>query len=223
MSDTGRIRVTEHGPYVVTGVPLTRRQPVYSVHGEPLAWETAGEAPLPEDDRYALCRCGGSQNKPFCDGSHATNGFRGAVTADRRPGRERRELIEGEGLVLSDDVSLCAGYGFCGTRHTSVWDLMEEVDDPEVRATVIRMVSHCPSGRLELAETVDGPPIEPGYSPSIAIIPDGPYWVRGGIPIEAADGFTYEVKNRVTLCRCGASQNKPFCDGAHGSAGFKAD
>ena len=45
--------------------------------------------------------------------------------------------------------------------------------------------------------------------------------VRGGIPITAADGFQYELRNRVALCRCGASQNKPFCDGTHAQIKFR--
>jgi CDGSH-type Zn-finger protein len=46
-------------------------------------------------------------------------------------------------------------------------------------------------------------------------------WVRGGIPVISADGFAYEVRNRVTLCRCGASANKPFCDGSHYKISFR--
>ena len=66
------------------------------------------------------------------------------------------------------------------------------------------------------------------FVPSIGLVDDapegvaGPIWVRGGIPITGADGTTYEVRNRVTLCRCGASQNKPFCDGSHVSIRFTA-
>jgi hypothetical protein len=66
-----------------------------------------------------------------------------------------------------------------------------------------------------------GEDIEPVFEPSIGLVEDtargvsGPLWVRGGIPIVAADGETYEVRNRVTLCRCGRSSNKPYCDGAH--------
>jgi CDGSH-type Zn-finger protein len=44
---------------------------------------------------------------------------------------------------------------------------------------------------------------------------NGPIWVRGEIPIQSADGKIYEVRNRVTLCRCGKSLNKPFCDSSH--------
>ena len=68
----------------------------------------------------------------------------------------------------------------------------------------------------------DGTPIEPGFEPSIATVPDGPLWVRGGISITTQDGYTYEVRNRVTLCRCGQSKNKPFCDGTHADIGFEA-
>ena len=49
----------------------------------------------------------------------------------------------------------------------------------------------------------------------------GPIYVRGGIPIASLDGTPYEVRNRVALCRCGASQNKPFCDGSHVDAAFR--
>jgi CDGSH-type Zn-finger protein len=46
--------------------------------------------------------------------------------------------------------------------------------------------------------------------------------VRGGIAVVSADGEQYEVRNRMTLCRCGASSNKPFCDGTHASIKFQA-
>jgi CDGSH-type Zn-finger protein len=50
----------------------------------------------------------------------------------------------------------------------------------------------------------------------------GPIWARDGITIASSDGFTYETGNRVTLCRCGQSENKPFCDGTHAHVGFRA-
>jgi hypothetical protein len=79
------------------------------------------------------------------------------------------------------------------------------------------------------SETETGESLEPDLEPSIGLIRDpkeavsGPLWVRGGIPIESADGTEYEVRNRVTLCRCGRSSNKPFCDGSHIACHFNED
>lgn len=56
---------------------------------------------------------------------------------------------------------------------------------------------------------------------SIHPLVDGPYRVRGGVPVVGADGRRYEVRERQTLCRCGSSRNKPFCDGSHWYAGFR--
>ena len=76
-------------------------------------------------------------------------------------------------------------------------------------------------------ERATGKPIEHPLPVSIGLIEDplqgasGPLWLRGGIALVSADGFAYEIHNRETLCRCGASRNKPFCDGSHVSAGFR--
>ena len=71
-----------------------------------------------------------------------------------------------------------------------------------------------------------GKVMEKEFEQSISLVEDpqnkvsGPIWVKGGVPVESSDGSTYEVRNRVTLCRCGKSQNKPFCDGSHIDEGF---
>jgi CDGSH-type Zn-finger protein len=219
-----RIKISAKGSYAVEGgVPLIRRTPAKTVYGEPLDWDPVGgkEETIPtEEEPYYLCRCGQSSNKPFCDSSHRRADTDPTLTADRQPIAERRQEIEGSGVVMTDDTSLCANAGFCGTRYTKVWKMIKRTDDPEIRARLLRMVQNCPSGRLEAF--VDGEPVEADYLPSIALVPDGPLWVRGGIPIEAADGFEYERRNRVTLCRCGQSKNKPFCDGTHDQIDFKA-
>ena len=219
------ITITPNGPYLVNGgVPLTERYPAESIHGEPLAWDPVGAA-QPEPavaQKYALCRCGQSSHKPYCDGTHAKVGFDGAVTADPGPSADRRERYVGEGVVMTDEPGLCAHAGFCGTRFTNVWQMIERTADPEVRARLRQMVANCPSGRLQVTLSGQTQPDEPAYIPSIATIPDGPLWVRGGITVQTMDGTTYEVRNRVTLCRCGQSSNKPFCDGTHDHVGFKA-
>lgn len=215
-----RIKIVASGPYLVSGtVRLARATCVLNDEGRPIDWAW-GE----EYDRTApcgLCRCGRSCDKPYCDGTHATIDFDGELTADRGPGTGRREIFEGSGIVMTDDKSLCANYGFC-SLYGGVWKEIHDTGDPEVRARVQRQVQLCPTGRLEYLPSKDGAPVEQACEPTIATIPNGALWVLGGIPIEAPDGFVYEIHNRVALCRCGGSQNKPFCDGTHADIGFEA-
>ena len=134
------IRIAENGPYrVFGGVPLVQRYPAMSVHGEPLEWDPVGEETEedPARQKYSLCRCGQSANKPFCDGTHNEIGFDGSLTADRRAIAERRRSFQGAGLVMTDDTSLCSETGFCGTRFTKVWQMIERTDDPEVKARTV--------------------------------------------------------------------------------------
>jgi CDGSH-type Zn-finger protein len=219
------IAIAENGPYLVTGGPaLTRRAQAESTHGEPLDWDLVGADGVDYEtaERFALCRCGQSENMPFCDGTHQKVGFDGKLTADRGQSADRREIFVGEGIVMTDDPTVCAHAGFCGTRYSNVWKMINATDDPEIRERLKRMVVNCPAGRLQFAPRDGGEAVEPEYKPSIATITDGPLWVRGGIEVQAPDGFAYEVRNRMTLCRCGQSKNKPFCDGAHEETGFRA-
>ena len=55
---------------------------------------------------------------------------------------------------------------------------------------------------------------------TITIRPDGPYRVEGGVPLQGPDGAPYELKPAYSLCRCGKSSNKPYCDGTHKECGF---
>ena len=213
-----RIKVTRNGPYLVYGgVALTEQIIVSDANGDPVGWRE-GEA-YPVGETYALCRCGQSQNKPFCDGKHARIPFDGTETAWRAPYLDRADETEGPTLRLTDVLPLCANAGFC-TRAGGTWQLTERSDDPEARQTAIEQAGNCPSGRL-VAWEKDGQAVEPHLEPSIGLVENpltgasGPIWVRGGIPTEAADGTVYEVRNRVTLCGCGQSTNKPFCDGCH--------
>jgi CDGSH-type Zn-finger protein len=212
------IEVRANGPYAVTGVPLVRMRPVRDEDGRPVAWERTEE--MPTEATYELCRCGASATKPYCDGTEERIGFDGSETADRGPGADRRMAFGTDDLMLSDDVSICSKAGFCMRRTTDAWEMINEVADPEVRALLQTMVGNCPSGRLVLHHRENGSPIEKPLDPVIAVVDDGPVWVRGGIPVIAADGFGYEVRNRMTLCRCGQSENKPFCDGSHVRVGF---
>ncbi|MGO9804994.1 MAG: CDGSH iron-sulfur domain-containing protein [Steroidobacteraceae bacterium] len=220
-----RVTVTRNGPYLVSGaVPLARQTIVADAEGGSEQWRESD--PFPAQDSYALCRCGHSRTKPFCDGTHSKVGFDGSETASREPYAQQAQLTEGPALSLSDAESLCAFARFCDP-HGQVWSQVERTDHAAVRATFVRQVNNCPSGRLVAWDRSTGQPLEEPLPASIGVVEDppegvsGPLWLRGGIPLIAADGFAYEVRNRVTLCRCGASKHKPFCDGSHAAIKFR--
>lgn len=221
MPDHGyRVRITQDGPYEVTGSPpLVRTAQVETEFGEPIGW--TDPTPIEAPEAFDLCRCGASSRKPFCDATHERVSFDGNEVADRRPRSERARVIKGRDVVVTDDVTLCTHAGHCADRFTDVWDMIRSTADPAVRDRLRGMVELCPSGRLAHAPSVDADEVEPAFEPAVAVIEDGPLWVRGGIPVESADGTTYEVRNRLTLCRCGHSGNKPFCDGTHKEIGFR--
>jgi CDGSH-type Zn-finger protein len=171
-----------------------------------------------------LCRCGESKAKPYCDGTHAKIKFDGTETAPLSGFDERAQVTRGPELTLQDDRTLCAGLRFCHNQKGRVWDLTQDSGDPEGKKEAIAQTCKCLSGRLAISDKIKK--IEPEFAPTIGITEDpvacvsGPLAVKGGIPIESADGQVYEIRNRVTLCRCGKSRNKPFCDGSHVGAKF---
>lgn len=206
------VRVEADGPYHVSGnVPLRHKSIVYSDAGESLAWRTGD--PISHPEEYLLCRCGQSGNKPFCDDSHLTAGFDGTETADTSERADRAKEYPGIDITLSDDRSLCEHAGFCSNRVTNAWKMMADTGEFAVRSQVIGMIERCPSGAL--AYEIGGELNEPDLPLEIAVVEDGALWLTGRIPVEGSDGRRLETRNRVTLCRCGRSKNKPLCDGSH--------
>ncbi|HZC57132.1 MAG TPA: CDGSH iron-sulfur domain-containing protein [Xanthobacteraceae bacterium] len=221
-----RIEVSQDGPYLATGhIPLAEQVIVSDAEGGSEAWKEGASFPVQE--KYALCRCGQSKKKPFCDGTHTKIGFDGTETASREPYLDQAQAFDGPSLALLDVESLCAFGRFCDPRG-KVWNQVSRTDDPKVRSMFIRQVENCPAGRLVAFDKASEKPIEPKLPVSIGLIEDpaeqcsGPLWLRGGIMLVSADGFEYEVRNRMTICRCGASRNKPFCDGTHAAIKFHA-
>ncbi len=213
-----KIKVEKNGPYFVSGkVPLTKQKAILDTDGQCLEWRETKR--YPEQQNYSLCRCGKSKIKPFCDGTHEEINFNGTEAASRQSYLDRCQKFSGPTLDLTDAKALCAHAGFCD-RAGGTWDLVSRSDEPEAKKIAIEEACNCPSGRLVIWNK-EGRAIEPILEPSIGLVESpngefsGPIWVRGGIPIESANGETYEIRNRVTLCGCGKSSNKPFCDGTH--------
>lgn len=223
-SEEKKITIAKDGPYIVSGgIPLTVE--VIANNKEGYSWDWKKGKTFKTESNYALCRCGHSANKPFCDGTHKSIDFKGRETASKIPYDKQAERLDGPTMILSDQENLCAFARFCDPGG-KIWSLIENTDNPKVRELVIREAMHCPSGRLTLHDKETGNEIEDKFSPSIGVVEDpslgcsGPLWIRGNITIESEDGTHYEKRNRVTLCRCGASNNKPFCNGSHASIKF---
>jgi CDGSH-type Zn-finger protein len=219
-----KIIVTKNGPYMVCGkLSLGKEIAEVGGSGEPEKW-VKGEA-LPAQESYALCRCGQSKNKPYCDGSHVQAKFDGAETTRCKKYGEQAQKIEGPGVDLTDAQNFCSSGRFCHPAG-GAWSLTENSYDPKAKRMAIQEACNCPSGRLVAVDKKSGKDIEPEFQPSLSLIEDpqagvsGPIWVKGKVPIESAEGAAYESRNRVTLCRCGKSKNKPFCDGRHIPAKF---
>ena len=126
---------------------------------------------------------------------------------------------------MSGGLKLCSVALFCH-RAGDAWTLTENSGNKKAKETAMREAADCPSGRLVAIDKKTGKPIEPKHAKSISLIEDtqakvsGPVWLKGGIELESAEGKKYEVRNRCTVCRCGKSENKPFCDGSHIGAKF---
>ncbi|MBV9446542.1 MAG: CDGSH iron-sulfur domain-containing protein [Streptosporangiaceae bacterium] len=209
------IVVATDGPYLVTNAEHLRN------------W--LGED-LPARPQMALCRCGGSAIKPFCDGTHATNGFSGAKDPKRVP--DRRDLHPGQSVTVFDNRGICQHSGFCTDRLSAVFHASGDpfVTPAAGRADdIIAAVRACPSGALSFAvDDVEQRPATDHHGtrePAIEVSKDGPYRITGGLPLTEPDGKDVpraegSSREHYALCRCGQSQNKPFCSGMHWYVGF---
>jgi len=213
------IEILPHGPYLVYGNPPLRQE-ILVLNEEGIPWEYAqGQSYATTENPTALCRCGHSAKAPYCDGSHTHVNWDSGLTAENVPLLENAVFIDGPTVQLADNPDYCAHARICMAKNT-VWKNTKHSGHPESRDIAIHETVLCPSGRLKIREEGKEEYIEPTLKPEISLIEDpqkkcsGPLWVKGGIPVNGPD-TPYEQRNRVTLCRCGSSSNKPFCDGTH--------
>jgi CDGSH-type Zn-finger protein/truncated hemoglobin YjbI len=203
------IRCAHNGPYLVTNPERVRD------------WLGDEIAAAPQ---IALCRCGQSAIKPLCDATCAANGFTDRKDPKRVP--DRRESYQGQQLTVFDNRGICQHSGFCTDRLKTVFHTKGAFVTPSGGRMdeIIRAVRDCPSGalsyaidRVEARAQVDW---DDRREPAIEVTKDGPYRITGGLPltdhqgtpIKRAAGSSLE---HYALCRCGHSQNKPFCSGMH--------
>ena len=148
---TRKVTVTRNGPYVVEGaIPLANQTIESDSEGGSREWL---EGPTFEvDEVYNLCRCGQSSNKPFCDSTHLKVGFDGTETASRAPYLDQADVFEGPAMDLTDAQPLCASGRFCDPDG-SIWNLIEQTNDPDAVEKVKHQSGHCPSGRLVVWDT----------------------------------------------------------------------
>ena len=179
---------------------------------------------LPVRDTTILCRCGKSRRKPFCDGSHGSNGIDGYKHPDRP--RDRTVSYRGEELVIHDNRAVCSHDRSCVrysprvfNRHKKRW-INPDGDEAEKTINTIKM---CPSGSLSYTFKGELVKENPDREPAIKIAENGPYEIVGGIILDDDQDSLPESKEHYCLCRCGGSKNKPFCDGTHRKQKFRDD
>jgi CDGSH-type Zn-finger protein len=223
-----KILPLSNGPYyLLNNVKPKTVENLQNLKGEPLSTVSG----------VALCRCGASKNKPFCDGTHSIIGF----STDNKVGestssnsvetkiiKDKRKDYLGRRITVHDNRRICSHSAECKHNLPAVFKLNSrpwiDPDASEVNR-IVDTIGKCPSGALSYS--IDGIEYrdQNDRNPMATVSKDGPYVVTGGVElignnIQFGDGAS---KEHFTLCRCGASNIKPFCDGMHKVINFKDD
>ncbi|ERJ12857.1 glutamate synthase-related protein [Haloplasma contractile] len=207
MSKNGSIKIVKDGPIISSYIDKMK--------------EANGRVIDSPEDVVALCRCGKSEKRPFCDGTHGKVNF----TDEKKEGRVQRKLetYKGETISIHDDRGICSHAGYCTEGLPDVFQMGEDPwIDPNgaSKAEIIKTIEKCPSGALSYS--IDGEKHD-DFSDfkGIELTENRSFIIRGGIPIENDD--QPQTLDHYTLCRCGKSKNKPYCNGEHWYENFKDD
>ncbi len=162
-----------------------------------------------------LCRCGKSEKKPFCDGSHEKVDFNIPQRSER--GRTRYKDYVGKDITIRFSLRVCSHAGVCYMKLPSVFDREKKPwinPDGATTQEIIDLINRCPSGALSYSRAIDQVP-DRKRKPKIVIINNGPFNIQGGIKIRDEAGTEPYNPEHYCLCRCGQTRNSPFCDGSH--------
>ncbi|MCM1532937.1 MAG: CDGSH iron-sulfur domain-containing protein, partial [Ruminococcus flavefaciens] len=191
-----RIAIAARGPYLVFGRPPLAMQFIMAGDSGASWYFQEGRHFSTENEPTALCRCGASRRKPYCDGTHAKHEWDPQLNDTGAPLLQNVEVTEGGSLTLSDNGRYCTFARFCEAKGRA-WNLVANSEHPQARELAVREASMCPGARLTAWDNATGKPFEPAYDPSLGLIEDiaigasGGLWVRGGIRIGRENGAAF--------------------------------
>ncbi|MEO7993255.1 MAG: CDGSH iron-sulfur domain-containing protein [bacterium] len=215
MSDTHKpiIYFSPNGPIILIDRPETQAvEHLRGPHGEQY------QRPF----GVSLCRCGNSTTKPFCDGTHGRIGWK-SENAEGGHADVAQSFAGPEGLTVHYNRSLCAGAAVCVKTlpKAFVEDAADWIRPNEATADALKkMLPACPSGALSYSINGERMPEPHHPHPQVKVEPNGPYRVVGSVELPGVAFHEGASREHFTLCRCGRSKSKPFCDYSHAESGW---
>jgi uncharacterized Fe-S cluster protein YjdI/CDGSH-type Zn-finger protein len=148
------------------------------------------------------------------------------VPDEARHAPDVRRSYEGAGIVVRWEPKLCIHVANCIRALPAVFNpgARPWVDvDAATAAEIAEAIRSCPTGALAFDRTDGGPQEMPDVPTTVQPRLNGPLFLRGDIQVVDTRGAVTRSATRMALCRCGHSQNKPYCDLSHRAAGFRAE
>jgi len=207
MTDLPKIVPAQDGPLIVENPPDLKGLVEVDLTGKPKA---------------ALCRCGASANKPFCDGSHTRIGFESAPDHSRlrNAPMDYAGQVNGVDVTVSYTPVLCTHAAQCQARAVAVFNPNQKPWIQPENGTldaIMDVIAACPSGALRVSVGDQPAQHMTTGEVGIAVEQDGPYHVTN-VALDSEFNGAGASRAKYSLCRCGLSKNKPFCDGSHHDA-----
>ncbi len=212
MATQPKISPVENGPLIVSDL-----QALTNSDGDTLQ----------TNEKLALCRCGQSANKPFCDGTHNKTGFSSAPDTSkiRNTPIAYSGTVDGKQVTVHYTPVLCSHAAECVKASNAIFDPTRKPwVEPEngSMGELLTAMSNCPSGALRIEVAATEPQHMVNGDVAISVEKNGPYRVKN-VALDATFNGVGASHTKYVLCRCGHSKNKPFCDGTHRDEGWKED